>query len=161
MKSLLTNIASLVIFFTLPGCIEEKPPIVGYGAYNHTDEHIVSIVVNGEGGILDAMAHTGGGGVCCVVLPRKWKPGMQAKIQWQMDGKLVRSDMGEYIIDNERKKFIPGLWKEAVVDIPKYSEKDLDQMDIHFFDDRVELHVSAVRMGHPEYPEHLNMARSN
>ncbi|WP_083651043.1 DUF3304 domain-containing protein [Azonexus hydrophilus] len=120
----------LGVFFS--GCLEEEKVGLSYHAYNHTDKSIVSIVINGEGGILGAIDHGEGGGVCCVVLPKKWRPGLMATIKWQEDDiPIFNPDGTRKIIDG-----IPASnespWKERTVEVPKYG-LEMGLFFIHFF----------------------------
>jgi hypothetical protein len=101
-----------LVVCALMGCADEKIPVSIVG-YNHTDKYIHSFTVNGGGGS-NAFAHSGGGKiVCCVEVPKAWKPGLTAKIRWM----------------NEDDS-----WNEALVDIPKYSRESGD-FQVHFFAD--------------------------
>ena len=80
MKTCLSTLAlSLCLFLAACGGDETVP--VSYTGYNNTGKSIVSIIVNGEGGILHAPAHDGGGQVCCVVIPKRWRPGPESHHQ--------------------------------------------------------------------------------
>ena len=59
MRKLLLNTASTFCLL-LVACGGEEKTGVSYSGYNDTDKNIVSIIVNGEGGVLDATAHGGG-----------------------------------------------------------------------------------------------------
>jgi hypothetical protein len=48
-------------------------------AINHTFSAINWFSVNGY------RAHGGGGSSCCIVMPVKWRPGLKAKIEWEVD----------------------------------------------------------------------------
>lgn len=136
----------------LVGCADDEKVGLSYAAYNHTDKHIISIVINKEGGILDARAHGEGGGVCCVVLPKRWRPGLMATIRWQED------DIPIYNPDGSRKVVdgVPAIrespWKEKTVEVPKYSE-EMGMFFIHFFpNDEVKVLVNkygATSRRHP------------
>ena len=72
----------------------------------------------------------GGGGsfVCCVELPRKWQPGMTAKVRWSVNdwsnAVMSEVDAGDYksmVFENY----------EAVVPIEKYGE--VGDLYAHFF----------------------------
>ena len=147
-------IAAAIVFVPIiTSSFEEKKTTLSYEAYNHTDQHIVSIVINGEGGVLAARAHGEGGGVCCVILPKRWRPGLMATIKWQLDGDWLKDEQGKEVIRNGKKVLVPGPWKEKTVDIPKYAEKDMGHFDMHFYpDDTVRVVIAQVYAGHPKYP---------
>jgi len=145
---------ALLLSVFLAGCLEEEKVGLSYHAYNHTDKSIVSIVINGEGGILGASAHGEGSGVCCVVLPQKWRPELMATIKWQEDDiPIFNPDGTRKIIDG-----IPASeespWKERTVEVPKYGP-EMGTFFIHFFgNDDVKVLVAnrwAGFEGHP-YP---------
>ncbi len=127
--------AALLLGMSLAACSDDDKVGLSYAAYNHTDESIVSIVINGEGGVLDATAHGEGSGVCCVVLPKRWRPGLMATIKWQMDGHWLRDNKGNFVLKDHDKVFIEGTWKEKTVEVPKYSEEEISwgTFYMHFF----------------------------
>ena len=87
---LLGLIAALLASTLLTGCFEEEKVSLSYLGVNHTDKEVVELAINGEGGILNVSAQGGGGKmVCCVTLPRKWRPGLTVKIDWRTEGALV------------------------------------------------------------------------
>ena len=117
--------ALLVILLLMFGISpEEKTTAVGYTAYNDTNIGIVAIAVNGQGGVLNAAAHEGGGEVCCVVIPKKWTPGLKAKIQWEEAGHFLTNDHGELVLrDNGSQILVEAPWREREVEIPRYGEE--------------------------------------
>lgn len=148
---------ALLLSIFLAGCLEEEKVGLSYHAYNHTDKSIVSIVINGEGGVLGASAHGEGSGVCCVVLPQKWRPGLMATIKWQEDGDWLKDDQGREVIRDGRKVLVHAPWQELTVEVPKYSSDELDRgtFYIHFFHNNDVKVLVATRWagfeGHP-YP---------
>lgn len=146
----------------LAGCADEKVGL-SYAAYNHTDKHIISIVINNEGGILDARAHGEGGGVCCVVLPKRWRPGLMAAIKWQEDDIPVFNADGSRKVVNGVPATLESPWKEKTVEVPKYEEETINHggfyttglgdFYIHFFpNDEVKVLVRRYGAGHPSHP---------
>ncbi|WP_052321620.1 DUF3304 domain-containing protein [Ralstonia sp. A12] len=103
-------------------------------AHNYTDEYIAAFTINGAY-IGNAAAHGYGGFVCCVRLPKTWKPGLTVKIKWTKDDRT-----------ND-------FWKEKVVEIPPYSDQDIGHFAVHFFpNDDVKVLVTMKAVGHPDYP---------
>ena len=153
LKTLLRHLIPLLLLaFSLAACSGDDTTAVSYRAYNHTDKSIVSIIVNGEGGILHATKHAGGAEVCCVVIPNKWRPGLTATIKWQLDGHWVRDKNGQIVVKDGHNQFVEGEWKERTIEIPKYDDQ-LGQFQIHFFPhDEVKAVVSDVYPGNPQYP---------
>jgi hypothetical protein len=139
------------VFLAACGEKEEKMVAVDYFGYNHTDKSIVSIKVNGEGGILDASAHGGGGQICCVMIPLKWRPGLTVTIKWQEDSIPVRDAKGKRIYDDGVPVLIESPWKERTVDVPKYEEAE--NFHIHFLpNDEVKVAVSLYGPRNPKHP---------
>jgi hypothetical protein len=155
LMKLATLIAAVFLSFVLSACTTDEKVGVSYDAYNHTDQNIVSIVINGDGGILDAMAHGGGGTtICCVILPKRWRPGLMATIKWQLGGKWLKDEQGKEVIRDGVKVLVPGPWKEKTVEVPKYdSTNGMGMFFIHFFpDDEVKVLVNLYGAGHPSHP---------
>ena len=147
---LITLAASLL--FALVGCFEEEKVAVSYVALNHTDHWIGGIGVNGEGGILNAEPQGEGGEMCCVVLPRNWRPGLQATIKWQDDGEWLKDASGNEVIRNGKRVLVQGPWHTQTVEVPEY-DKTMGQLHIHIFpSDQVKVVVSLYGAGHPKHP---------
>jgi len=151
MKPFLSTLA-ITSSLLLAACGEEKTTGVSYGGVNHTDKNIVSVVVNGEGGVLDVIAHGGGGAeMCCVLISNKWRPGLKVTIKWQENGDWLLDEKGKEVLRDGRRIYVPAPWKERTVDIPEY--KAIGMFFIHFFpNDEIKVAVSRVFPGHPNYP---------
>lgn len=80
-KLVLTGLA-----FVLAGCSLGESKHLGGNLYavNHTSAAINHFSVNGYGGS-NASPFGYGGGVCCVMLPRKWVPGLKLLVEWETD----------------------------------------------------------------------------
>ena len=141
-----------LIGVVLAACSGDETVAVSYAAYNHTDKSIVSFVINGEGGILAASAHGGGGSMCCVILPKRWRPGLMATIKWQEDDiPIFNPDGTRKVIDGvPATKESP--WKERIVEVPKY-EGELGTLFIHIFPgDEVKVLMNIYGAGNPNHP---------
>ncbi|WP_240669160.1 DUF3304 domain-containing protein [Dyella sp. M7H15-1] len=101
--------------------------------YNHTDRDIGWFSVgNGGGGYLGK--HEGGGGfVCCISIPRKYKPGMTITVRWGG-------------VDRETQ--------EQVVEVPPYTSKDTGVFAVHFLrNGSVKVFATdLVFLSNPDYP---------
>jgi hypothetical protein len=135
------------------GCAEDTRAI-GYRGVNHTEEGIVAVVLNDGGGVLDVPPMGGGGAeACCISLPRKWRPGLTVKVDWQMGGKWLLDDKGQPVIKKDRKVLVEGAWKTRTVEIPAYDRDKVSHLAVHFFpNDEVKVLVSWIYPSHPDYP---------
>lgn len=141
-----------LIGFALAACSGDETVAVSYAAYNHTDEDIVSIVINGEGGIMNASAHGEGGRMCCIVLPKRWRPGLMATFKWQLDGDWLKDEKGKEVIRDGKTVLVPGPWKERTVEVPKY-EGELGTFFIHIFPgDVVKVLMHKYAAGYEGHP---------
>ena len=149
LPSLITPLLALLLAACQPSQTTRAVP---YGAVNHTDVSIVSIIINGEGGILNSSPHgDGNAGVCCVVVPRNWTPGLTATVKWQEDGHWKRGDKGQFIYDkNGDKLFIEGAWKTRTVPIPRY-DGDGDFYVFFFPGDDVRVAITSSPEWHVWY----------
>lgn len=126
------------IFFAgvaLAACSDTSDPSIDISGLNYTDVWITTFFVNGY--YASGVSPNGGGGkfVCCVTIPRKWRPGLRVTVRWTADDR------------------VPNLWKERVVEVPKYTERDFGTFAVHFYpDDTVKVLVTSVLEGHPNYP---------
>ena len=131
--------ASMLTFMlTLTACgasgkQAEKLEGTSYLGVNNTDKNIVSIIVNGEGGISAVSAQHIGGQDCCVNLPRKWHPGIKVTIKWQEDDVYLLDKNGKFVIEDGKKKVIEQPWKTKTVEVGKYEGRDEEGMLYIFF----------------------------
>jgi len=104
--------------------------------YNHTDRYIAMYVVNGYPGD-DILPHGGGGSfVCCISVPREWKPVTTVTVKWTDD-----------------RNANPISWRARVVEVPRYTPEDISRFAVHFFPgDEVKVLVTTKGPGHPDYP---------
>lgn len=52
-------------------------------AYNFTDTAVVDIYVNNKWGGEAGARRGAGGGICCVLIPEKWRPGLVVNVKWK------------------------------------------------------------------------------
>ena len=153
------TLAAIALGFMLVACGDRATGDAGesgvsYVAINHTDEWVTSIIVNGEGGILHAPAQGGGGEMCCVTLPDRWRPGQKITVKWKMDGTYVRDKNGHMVLRDGVPVVIEGAWKTRTVDMPEYKGKDAEgRLHIHFLPgDEVKVLRTVRGPGESTYP---------
>lgn len=125
--------AICVPLFTL-ACTSDDTHI-SISGLNYTDQTVGAFAVNGHGGG-GLMPQDGGGGfVCCVTVPRRWRPGLHVTVSWTGDHNSAAP------------------WKEQVVRVPEYKESEIGFMAVHFYPSGdVKVLVTAITVGHPDYP---------
>jgi len=103
---------------------------------NYTDQYVALYTVNGYAGA-NILPHSGGGKfVCCISVPREWKPGMTVTVKWTHD-----------------RNADPIPWKTQVVEVPQYRPEDRGVFAVHFLpNDEVKVLVTRITVGHPNYP---------
>lgn len=144
---------TLGFLISLSGCSQESDFLGGnIHGYNHTSSSINYFFINGFGG-----AHAGpfseSGAVCCVSLPRKWRPGMMAQVEWQSDpNALVPTPAGAaefraFMVEH-RKHY---RQVSAIVEVPYY--EDVCGVEVHFLPcDEVKLSTSCWGYSSPNNP---------
>ncbi|WP_255252474.1 DUF3304 domain-containing protein [Enterobacter sp. CC120223-11] len=128
---------------------------VNISGINHVAGQTVnSFTVNGYGGSLI-------GNSCCIMLPDKWRPGLKANIEWEVDPDAYAS-LPPLGTEEFRKAYAQHAAKyqqhSAVVDIPNYDQAC--GLTVHFLTcNQVKVTTSCYGYGAPEYPvkEPLNM----
>ena len=126
-----------------------------YIAVNHTDKGISSIIVNGEGGILNSPPQGGGGKeMCCVTLPHTWRPGLKVTVKWQIAGNFVRDGKDNMVLNDGVPIVIQGPWVTRTVDVPEYKGEDAGGgLHIHFLpNDEVKVLRSVMGYRSSTYP---------
>lgn len=143
----------LILLVPLAACFEEETVAVGYSAINHTDKWIISVIINDEGGILGAAPQGEGGEVCCVVLPRKWRSGLRAKIEWRYDSTPKLDGNGKVITNDGVPVLIESPWNERTIELPQY-DSHVGRFQLHFYaNGEVKSVISNFLPGHAQYPE--------
>jgi hypothetical protein len=125
----------LLLGFVLTGRKGTSDPNLELSGVNFTNDFIEEFSVDSQYG--PGIYPNGGGGkfVCCVTIPRRWRPGMKVTVQWTVDA------------------LPPDLPKQRVVTVPEYTENDFGGVVVHFYpDDTVKVLVATKIIGHPDYP---------
>ena len=121
-------------------------------AVNHTLNAINWFSVNGY------RAHGGGGSSCCIVMPVKWRPGLKANIEWEVDpepfAKIKRKSTG-YGFDEEAWAKHQAKFQrlKTTVDIPEWPGTESCDLKVHFLTcSRVKVTTVCAVTGQPNYP---------
>ena len=138
-----------------PGKPEGSP--VSISGYNYTIEGIQEFTVNGQWGGSVSIGAGGGSNVCCVMLPKKWQPGLTAEVEWR------RSDCGGNGPGNERcpigkRPWAPAKTLKKTVPIDFY-DRPYGMYVAFLPNDEVKIYVTPVGLANPEHPAKLGRAR--
>ncbi|WP_269791099.1 DUF3304 domain-containing protein [Stenotrophomonas sp. Iso1] len=98
------------------GSDDETTSTASINGYNSTDQAIRPFYVDEAGGTRIG-AYAGGGSVCCVRYPRKWYPGLTARVKWATSSGKNAGDPTK-------------TWHEAEVPIERYEQPG--SLNIHF-----------------------------
>ena len=137
----------------LLGCTSDDHRMVAgnLAAINHVEGTAINwFSVNGY------RAHGGGGSSCCIVMPVKWRPGLKAEIEWEVDPdssakmpSVTSSEFHEVYAAHAQNYRV----YQAVVDIPEWPEKRSCSLNVHFLTcNRVKVTTSCSIYGQPDYP---------
>jgi hypothetical protein len=93
------------------------------------DFNISSFYVDGNYG--SNVGREGGGGstICCVDIPREWRPGLTVEVRWVV-GDWSKENLAETAVGNYRSLKAEGIYK-AAVPVEKYAKAE--HMYVHFF----------------------------
>jgi hypothetical protein len=119
------------------GCVvQSSAGAMNLVGINYTDQYVALYTVNGYAGANILPYGGGGGGVCCISVPREWKPGMTVTVNW-----------------TSKRNADPIPWKTRVVEVPQYRPEDMGHFAVHFFPgDEVRVLVTMLYPHHPDYP---------
>ncbi|WP_421504815.1 DUF3304 domain-containing protein [Erwinia rhapontici] len=150
----------LLVLFVVSGCSQatatnSESSAANISGINHVAGQTVnSFSINGYGGTLT-------GNSCCIMIPDKWRPGLKAHIEWELDPNpnVILPPLGT---DEFRTAYARHKAKyqqhSTDVDIPKYSQAC--GLTIHFLPcNQLKVTTSCSGYGQPDYPvkEPLNM----
>jgi hypothetical protein len=161
MLKTLTTLACLAFLLGLGGCFGEEKVEVSYVAFNRTSEPVMFITVNGTGGILYANPMGESSDLCCVVLPKHWRPELRITVGWQADDIPVLDEKGRRVIRDGKSVLRQPPRKSVTVPIREYPPEETGNVFIHFLPgDKVEVVRSRVYPRHPLYePAHLRIPK--
>ncbi len=162
-QSIQHGLAGLALAALLPAqAMGNKPPTemvpAGVEGYNHTSAAINRFSVNRAGGHNIGPFNNGGGSQsCCASLPRQWRPGLMATVEWEKDAKPYGySEWGpinseQFMQAFERHKAQNYSTHRAVVEIPRYDEPCAIQ--VHFLPcDQVRATATCHKPSSPNFP---------
>ena len=155
-------IFSLIFMMCVSACKPAEPDTYAAGitGYNFTAEGVQDFYVNEQWG--SNLPPYGGGGKtsCCVVLPKKWRPGLIATIDWTT---------GHWTLPIE--KILPMDIHEAIrccmalrslsktVPIEPYGPRGGSFQVFFLPNDEVKVWVSTYDLGHENHPSGLKYPR--
>ncbi|MGO4812259.1 DUF3304 domain-containing protein [Cupriavidus sp. 2MCAB6] len=124
----------LLLLLPLGGCTDDMIPVEVTG-YDHMENRAIFwFTVNGASGPSLFPESGGGKYSCCVEIPKRWRPGMKAKIRW------------EYGSGDDSAH-------ETELEIPEYTPQNRGAVQVHFYPEhRVKIVVSRYSLGHPANP---------
>ena len=143
-----------VFVLMLVGCSTADNEMAGGNiqAVNHTLSNINWLSVNGY------RADGGGGRSCCIIMPTKWRPGLKAHIEWEVDpepfAKIKRKTTG-YGFDEEAWAAHEANFQRysTKVDIPEWPGTESCDLKVHFFTcNQVKVTTSCWAPSSPDYP---------
>ncbi|TLP72707.1 DUF3304 domain-containing protein [Pseudomonas nitroreducens] len=143
----------LAIFLVGCSAADSKPETAAGNveAVNHTTHGINWMEINGY------RAHAGGGSSCCIVMPVKWRPGLKAHIEWEVDPDPYGysnwpTDTAGYRAAMEKHRANYKRYSETV-DIPEWPGKESCDLKVHFLTcNRVKVTTACAVYGQPNYP---------
>jgi hypothetical protein len=138
----------------LYGCSSAENEMAGGNieAVNHTLNAINWLSINGY------RADGGGGSSCCVIMPTKWRPGLNADIEWEVDpnrfAKIKRKTTG-FGFDEEAWAAHKAKFQRhsATVEIPEWPGTQSCDLKVHFLTcNQVKVTTACAVYGQPNYP---------
>jgi hypothetical protein len=143
----------------LVGCSTADNEMAGGNiqAVNHTLNNIIWLSVNGY------RADGGGGRSCCIIMPTKWRPGLKAHIEWEVDtdpyaySKWPPLGTDGYRVAQAKHKANYQRYS-TVVEIPEWPGTESCDLKVHFFTcNQVKVTTSCWAPSSPSYPIRVPM----
>lgn len=128
----------------------------GLSAYNYSNEGIQEFYLDGAWGSGVGIGG-GGGAVCCVSVPKKWRPDLTVTLEWR------RSDCGKGVDENgwsncRNDPANPTRIIKRTIPIEPYDRAENVQV-MFLPNDEIRIYVSGLSPSHPEHPSGLGRAR--
>ncbi|WP_081648133.1 DUF3304 domain-containing protein [Pseudomonas sp. G5(2012)] len=146
-----------VFALVLVGCSTADNEMAGGNiqAINHTLSNINWLSVNGY------RADGGGGRSCCIIMPTKWRPGLKAHIEWEVDTDPYAESPP--LGTKEFRKFMKVhkakyQHHRTIVNIPEWRGTESCDLKVHFFTcNQVKVTTSCWAPSSPNYPIRVPM----
>lgn len=103
------------------------------------------------------MATGGGGGAsCCIMMPTKWRPGLKAHVEWEVDPE-PNAKMPSVTSDKFREVYAKHAANyqhySTTVEIPEWPGTESCDLRVHFLTcNRVKVTTACFTSSHPNYP---------
>ena len=136
--SWLQKLAMSLFVFTFVGCASVQAGIndsnftpVGLTGVQHIGPNfnVSRFYVDGVYGSNVGRGGGGGSSVCCVALPKKWRPDLTTEVRWAV-GDWSKENLAETAAGNYKSITSEGVYK-ALVPVEKYDKPG--QLFVHFF----------------------------
>jgi len=125
----------------------------GIAGYNFTSEGVQEFYVNGQWGSNLPMYGGGGGTTCCVNVPKHWRPGLVAKIDWTM-GDWTRPWSEIKLMTPEERRAC--CWRRRTLSktVPiEHYDPEGGRLQVFFLpNDEIKIWVSNYMLGHERHP---------
>ena len=152
MNKLLARGLLCLLGLMLYGCSSADNEMAGGNlqAVNHTLHAINWMSVNGY------RAHAGGGSSCCIIMPIKWRPGLKANVEWEVDpdpSAKMPSVTSDEFIEVYARHAANYQRHSATVDIPEWPGTESCDLKVHFLTcNQVRVTTACAVYGQPNYP---------
>jgi len=124
-------------------------------AVNHTSHSINYYAVNGYGGG-NVDPHGFSGSVCCMSIPREWRPGLKVFVEWVTDpdpyARLppIGSPLYSAAYAEHKKSY---RQHGALVEVPRYGTEGVCSLKIHFLPcNQLKATTACWGFRQPDYP---------
>ncbi len=120
------------------------------GVHHLSSDFLISeFYVNKYGGIGVQREGGGSGEICCIMIPRRWRPGLVVEVRWRVEdwshAQSTEIEVGNY------KSIQPAGMYIARVPVEKYVEAY--SLYVHFFPNgRVRVFTTPYSVLHPNHP---------
>lgn len=143
-----------VLVLMLLGCSSADNEMAGGNiqAVNHTLGGINWLSVNGY------RVHGGGGSSCCIIMPVKWRPGLKAHIEWEVDPDPYAYSKWPPLGTNgyraaQAKHKANYQHHSATVDIPEWPDTESCDLKVHFLTcNKIAVTTACWVPSSPNYP---------
>ncbi|MET3495612.1 DUF3304 domain-containing protein [Variovorax boronicumulans] len=157
---------ALVLLALISACKPAEPAepassTAGITGYNFTSEGVQAFYVNGQWGSNLPPYGGGGGTTCCVNLPKHWRPGLVAKIDWTIGHYTLPSSQRESMTSEQIRAC---CWSQRTlsrtVPVERYGSEGGELQVFFLPDDEVKVWVYDAGPQHPDHPSAMGYPKN-